>query len=114
MKCLEKHPARAATFSRKDAAEKHHVCVVLEINGKFFQLTMSHTENISRRVGPYHMSTLWRNLIQKRWVKTSYCLCGIINGTFIQLTMSHLEKFSFKSRGSECLAHSRAKQEKTE
>jgi hypothetical protein len=55
--CLKKEWPRAATFSTKAAAEMHHVCVVLEINGTFIQLTTSHIEDLSHREGPYHMYT---------------------------------------------------------
>jgi hypothetical protein len=54
---LRRKPFQAATFSKKDAAENHHVCVVLEINGTFIQLTTSHIENLSHQE-PYHMYTL--------------------------------------------------------
>jgi hypothetical protein len=57
--CREKNwGRRPVTFSRKGAADKHHVCVVLEINGTFIQLTTSHLDGLSHPEGPYHMSTL--------------------------------------------------------
>jgi hypothetical protein len=45
--CRAKPGRKAAIFSRKDAADMHHVCVVLEVNVTlaFIQLTMSHLEN---------------------------------------------------------------------
>jgi hypothetical protein len=57
--CRAKVGRKAAIFSKKDAADLHHVCVVLEVNGTFIQLTMSHLEDLSHREGPYDMSTLF-------------------------------------------------------
>jgi hypothetical protein len=42
-----------AIFSKKEAADKHHVCVILETNGTFIQLTMSQLERLSHPEGPY-------------------------------------------------------------
>jgi hypothetical protein len=58
IKCNKKYPAQRPTFSRKKAAARHHVCVVLEINGTFIQLTTSRLDGLSHPEGPYHLSTL--------------------------------------------------------